>query len=183
MNDSINCLFTITLVSIRLLILHQINVNMKLATGQQAPDFLMYDTDKQAVRLSEQQGKNVLLLFFPFAFTSTCTAELCATRDDIAFYQNVNAQVYGISVDAPYSLKVFKEEQQLNFPLLSDFNKTVSETYGCIYDRWGMELKCVSKRSAFVIDKNGCIQYAEILENAGEIPNFEAIKKVLESLS
>jgi len=166
-----------------ILILHQIYLNMKLDIGQQAPDFLMYDTDKQAVRLSEQNGKNVLLLFFPFAFTSTCTAELCATRDDIAFYQNVNAQVYGISVDAPYSLKVFKEEQKLNFPLLSDFNKTVSETYGCIYDRWGMELKGVSKRSAFIIDKDGIIRYAEILENAGAIPDFEAIKKVLETLN
>jgi peroxiredoxin len=156
---------------------------MKIEIGQQAPDFLMFDTDKQAVRLSELKGKNVLLLFFPFAFTSTCTAELCATRDDISFYQNMNANVFGISVDAPYSLKVFKEEQKLNFPLLSDFNKTVSETYGCIYDRWGMELKGVSKRSAFIIDKDGIVRYAEILENAGELPNFEAIKSTLESLN
>jgi glutaredoxin-dependent peroxiredoxin len=156
---------------------------MKIEIGQQAPDFLMFDTDKQAVRLSELKGKNVLLLFFPFAFTSTCTAELCATRDDISFYQNMQADVFGISVDAPYSLKVFKEEQKLNFALLSDFNKTVSETYGCIYDRWGMELKGVSKRSAFIIDKAGIVRYAEILENAGELPNFEAIKSTLESLN
>ena len=155
---------------------------MKIETGQAAPDFLMYDTDKNPVRLAELKGNNVVLLFFPFAFTSTCTKELCATRDDIAFYGNVQAMVFGISVDAPYSLKVFKEQQHLNFPLLSDFNKTVSETYGCIYDRWGMELKGVSKRSAFVIDKNGIIQYAEILENAGDIPNFDAIKSTLESL-
>lgn len=155
---------------------------MKIEIGQQAPDFLMYNTEKEAVRLSEQQGKNIVLLFFPFAFTSTCTAELCATRDDIHFYQNVNADVYGISVDAPYSLKVFKAEQQLNFDLLSDFNKIVSETYGCIYDRWGMELKGVSKRSAFVIDTKGIIQYIEILDNAGEVPDFDAIKKVLETL-
>lgn len=156
---------------------------MKLTPGQLAPDFLMYDTDKQAVRLSELQGTPVVLLFFPFAFTSVCTAELCSTRDDIAFYNNLNARVFGISVDAPYALKVFKEQQQLNFPLLSDFNKTVSETYGCIYDRWGMELKGVSKRSAFVIDKHGVVQYAEILENAGEQPNFEAIKNCLNALS
>lgn len=156
---------------------------MKLEIGQQAPDFLMFDTDKQPVRLSELQGSNVVLLFFPFAFTSTCTVELCSTRDDIAFYNNVEAKVFGISVDAPYSLKVFREEQKLNFPLLSDFNKTVSETYGCIYDRWGMELKGVSKRSAFVIDKSGKIQYAEILENAGELPNFEAIKNCLSGLA
>ncbi|HMZ90611.1 MAG TPA: redoxin domain-containing protein, partial [Chitinophagales bacterium] len=156
---------------------------MKIENGQQAPDFLMYDTDKQPVRLSALKGENVLLLFFPFAFTSTCTAELCATRDDIAFYNNMNAKVFGISVDAPYSLKVFREEQQLNFALLSDFNKTVSETYGCIYDRWGMELKGVSKRSAFIIDKEGIVRYAEILENAGELPNFEAIRSTLEQLN
>jgi peroxiredoxin len=156
---------------------------MKLEVGQQAPDFLMYDSDKQPVRLSNLRGDHVLLLFFPFAFTSTCTAELCATRDDIAFYQQMQAKVFGISVDAPYSLKVYKEQQQLNFPLLSDFNKVVSETYGTIYDRWGMELKGVSKRSAFIIDKQGIIQYIEILENAGEIPNFEAIRKTLEELN
>ena len=156
---------------------------MKFENGQQAPDFLMYDTDKQPVRLSALKGENVLLLFFPFAFTSTCTAELCATRDDIAFYNNMNAKVFGISVDAPYSLKVFREEQKLNFPLLSDFNETVSETYGCIYDRWGMELKGVSKRSAFIIDKEGIVRYAEILENAGELPNFEAIRSTLEQLN
>ena len=99
---------------------------MKLSPGQTAPDFLMYDTDKQAVRLSELQGAPVVLLFFPFAFTSVCTAELCSTRDDIAFYNNLNARVYGISVDAPYSLKIFKEQQTLNFSLLSNINKTVS---------------------------------------------------------
>lgn len=156
---------------------------MKIEIGQQAPDFLMYDSDKQPIRLSQLQGDNVLLLFFPFAFTSTCTAELCATRDDIAFYNNMQAKVFGVSVDAPYSLGVFKKEQNLNFPLLSDFNKVVSETYGCIYDRWGMELKGVSKRSAFIIDKTGIIRYAEILDNAGELPNFELIKSTLEELN
>jgi len=156
---------------------------MKIEIGQRAPDFLMFDTEKAPVRLSELKGENVLLLFFPFAFTSTCTAELCATRDDIAFYQNANAKVYGISVDAPYSLGVFKKEQNLNFQLLSDFNKTVSESYGCIHDRWGMELKGVSKRSAFIIDKNGIVQYAEILENASEQPNFDAIKQTLAVLT
>ncbi len=156
---------------------------MKIEIGQTAPDFLMFDTEKQPVRLSSLRGENVVLLFFPFAFTSTCTAELCSTRDDIAFYNNMKARVFGISVDAPYSLKVFAEQQGLNFPLLSDFNKTVSETYGCIYDRWGMELKGVSKRSAFVIDADGIVRYAEILDNAGELPDFAAIKACLEGLN
>jgi len=152
---------------------------MKIETGQPAPDFLLYDSDKNPLKLSDLKGRPVLLLFFPWAFTGTCTRELCATRDDIAFYNGVNAEVLGISVDSPYSLRVYKEQQQLNFKLLSDFNKIVSETYGCIYDRWGMELKGVSKRSAFVIDKDGIVRYTEILENASEIPNFEAIKQVL----
>ena len=155
---------------------------MKIETGQLAPDFQMYDTDKNPVRLSSQKGKNVVLLFFPFAFTSTCTAELCSTRDDIAFYDGVNASVFGISVDAPYSLKVFKQEQKINFPLLSDFNKIVMETFGCMYDRWGMELKGVAKRSAFIIDAQGIVQYIEILENASDLPNFEKIKEVLSGL-
>ncbi|MBK7036003.1 MAG: redoxin domain-containing protein [Bacteroidetes bacterium] len=152
---------------------------MKLEIGQQAPDFLMYDTDKNPFRLSEHKGTPFLLLFFPFAFTSTCTKELCNTRDDISFYNNINAKVLGISVDAPYSLKEYRNQQNLNFPLLSDFNKTVSETYGCLQDRWGMELKGVSKRSAFIIDGEGIIRYIEILEDAGKIPDFDAIKKVL----
>lgn len=155
---------------------------MKIEIGQPAPDFLMYDTEKAPLKLSELKGKNVLLLFFPWAFTGTCTKELCTTRDDIAFYNNMQAEVLGISVDSPYSLRVFKEQQNLNFKLLSDFNKIVSETYGCIYDRWGMELKGVSKRSAFLIDKEGIIRYVEILENASEIPDFDAIKKVLSEM-
>lgn len=156
---------------------------MKLSIGDRAPDFVMYDTDKNPVRLKELHGKNVLLLFFPFAFTSTCTKELCATRDDLAFYNNLNAEVFGISVDAPYALKAYKEQQELNFKLLSDFNKIVSETYGCLQDRWGMELMGVSKRSAFLIDKDGIIQYIEILENSSEIPNFIHIKSTLEHLT
>jgi len=155
---------------------------MQIMPGQMAPDFLMYDTEKQAVRLSELRGSNVVLLFFPFAFTSTCTKELCSVRDDIAFYNALKATVFGISVDAPYALKVFREQQNLNFALLSDFNKIVSETYGCIYDRWGMDLKGVSKRAAFVIDKDGLVQYAEVLEKAGDIPDFEAIQKILKTL-
>ena len=87
--------------------------------------------------------------------------------------------MYGISVDSPQTLAKFKEEQRLNFPLLSDFNKEVSAQYGCIYDAFIGWMKGVSKRSAFVIDKYGVVQYAEVLENAGEVPDFEAINKTL----
>ena len=155
---------------------------MKIETGKPAPDFSLFDTDKKKVNLTDFNDKNVLLLFFPQAFTSTCTKELCAVRDDISRYSNANAQVIGISVDSVFTLKKYKEDQQYNFPFLSDFNKDVSILYGTLYNEWILEMKGVSKRSAFIIDKNGVIQYAEVLEKAGDLPDFMAINQVLESL-
>ena len=156
---------------------------MQIEIGQAAPDFNLYDSDKIQVRLSDQKGHNVLLLFFPLAFTSTCTKELCSVRDNISWYNNVNARVFGISVDALHTLAKYKEEQQLNFTLLSDFNKDVSAAYGSLYEMFGYNMKGVSKRSAFVIDKEGIVRYAEVLENAGEIPDFKAIQQTLASLN
>ena len=156
---------------------------MSLEIGSRAPDFSLFDSDKNKVTLSDFAGKNILLLFFPLAFTSTCTKELCAVRDDISRYSNLNAQVIGISVDSVYALKKYKEEQQYNFLLLSDFNKEVSAMYGSLYDNWILGMKGVSKRSAFIIDKTGLIQYTEVLERAGDVPNFEAINEKLALLS
>ena len=156
---------------------------MKLETGKQAPDFSLYDSDKQLVTLSGLRGSPVVLLFFPLAFTSTCTKELCSVRDNIEWYNNVNAKVLGISVDALHSLARYKQEQKLNFTLLSDFNKEVSRKYDTIYETFGYNMKGVSKRSAFVIDKEGILQYAEVLEDASRIPNFEAIQETLGALS
>ena len=155
---------------------------MKIEIGQAAPDFTLYDSAKNKVTLSDYRGHNVLLLFFPLAFTSTCTAELCSVRDTISFYNNVNARVFGISVDSLHTLAKFKAEQNLNFPLLSDFNKVVSTAYGSIYEMFSYNMKGVSKRSAFVINKDGIVRYAEILENAGEQPNFKNITHTLEGL-
>jgi glutaredoxin-dependent peroxiredoxin len=152
---------------------------MKIEVGQNAPDFSLYDSDKNKITLSEYKGKQVLLLFYPQAFTGVCTKELCTVRDNIAQYENVNAQVFGISVDSVFTLGKFKSEQSLNFPLLSDFNKEVSEAYGALYENWIFDMKGVSKRSAFVIDEEGVVQYAEVLENAGDLPNFEAIEAAL----
>lgn len=145
--------------------------------GQKAPDFTLFNTEKQAVTLSDLKGKNVVLLFFPLAFTSTCTKELCGVRDDISNYANLDAVVLGISVDSLFTLGKFKEQEQINFDLLSDFNKTVSTAYQSIYESFVFEMQGVSKRSAFLIDKEGIIQYVEILENAGEIPNLDALKQ------
>lgn len=155
---------------------------MKIQVGQQAPDFTLYDNAKNKVTLSEYRGQNVLLLFFPLAFTSTCTKELCSVRDNISFYNNTNATVFGISVDSLHSLAKYKTEQNLNFSLLSDFNKEVSAAYDSLYERFGYNMKGVSKRSAFIVDKDGIIRYAEVLENAGEIPDFAAIHEILARL-
>lgn len=157
--------------------------DMNIQTGQAAPDFTLYNTTKTAVTLSEQKGKNVLLLFFPLAFTGTCTKELCSVRDNIAMYNDMNATVFGISVDSFATLDRFKTEQNLNFDLLSDFNKTASRSYGCLYDTFVLGMEGVSKRSAFVIDKEGVVKYAEVLESAGDIPNFDAIKECLSNLN
>ncbi len=150
--------------------------------GDEAPDFTLYDSDKNKISLSEQKQNNVLLLFFPLAFTSTCTAELCSVRDNISYYNHLNAKVYGISVDSVYTLARYKEEQRLNFSLLSDFNKVVSRSYDSIYEKFGFNMQGVSKRSAFLIDKEGRVQYAEVLENAAEQPNFKAISNKLEQI-
>lgn len=155
---------------------------MNIQTGQQAPDFNLFDTDRKEVSLSSLKGKNVVLVFFPLAFTSVCTAELCSLRDNFAVYNSLNAEVLGISVDSIFSLAKFKAEQNLNFKLLSDFNKEVSTAYGSIYEQFGFGMKGVSKRSAFVIDQEGIIRYAEVLEDAGKVPDFDAVQSALKSL-
>jgi peroxiredoxin len=156
---------------------------MKIEIGQEAPDFTLYNSEKENVTLSEQRGSNVLLLFFPLAFTSVCTAELCSVRDTMNKYESLNAKVFGISVDSLYTLAKYKQDQALNFPLLSDFNKEVSRKYDALYEKFGFEMQGVSKRAAFLIDKEGIVQYAEVLENAGEQPSFIAIQEHLERLS
>ncbi|MFN4286437.1 MAG: peroxiredoxin [Lacibacter sp.] len=156
---------------------------MSVTVGQKAPDFTLYNSEKEPVTLSSFAGKNVLLLFFPQAFTGVCTQELCSVRDDIARYNAANAQVLGISVDSVFTLARFKEDQHYNFPLLSDFNKEVSRLYGAIYEDWILGMKGVSKRSAFVIDKEGVVRYAEVLDNPGDLPNFEAINACLAGLA
>lgn len=148
--------------------------------GQPAPDFSLYDSDKNKITLSGLKGQKVLLLFFPAAFTGTCTKELCSVRDDISVYNDANATVFGISVDSVYSLAKYKVEQKLNFSLLSDFNKEVSTAYDCLYRTFSYEMKGVSKRSAFVIDRSGIVRYAEVLEKATDIPDFRLIQKTLE---
>ncbi len=154
-----------------------------LQIGDNAPNFTLFSSEKEKIQLSDLRGQAVVLLFFPLAFTSVCTAELCGVRDDIAFYDKLNARVLGISVDSPFTLAKFKEEQSLNMTLLSDFNKEVSAAYSSLYQDFVFDMHGVSKRSAFVVDKEGKIRYAEVLENAGEIPNLERVKEILSELA
>ncbi|CAF1541846.1 unnamed protein product [Rotaria sp. Silwood1] len=155
---------------------------MPIEVGQQAPDFTLYNTEKKEISLQDLTSKsNVVLLFFPLAFTGVCTKELCSTRDDISQFENLNATVIAISVDSLFSLGIFRQENELPFDLLSDFNKEVSQKYDSLYDQFPLfGLKGVTKRSAFVIDKQGIIRYAEILADAGKIPDFDKIKQTLE---
>lgn len=150
--------------------------------GQKAPDFTLVNTEKQPITLSTLKGQNIVLLFFPLAFTSVCTAELCTVRDNIAQYNQLEAKVFGISVDSLFTLGKFKEEQQLNFDLLSDFNKEAAQAYDTLYPEF-FGMKGVAKRAAFVIDVEGVVRYAEVLENAGDQPNFSEITKALEGIS
>jgi glutaredoxin-dependent peroxiredoxin len=156
---------------------------MNIQKGDNAPLFTLPDSDKKLVNLTDFKGKNVVLLFFPFAYTGVCTTELCGVRDHLHDYTDLNAEILAISVDSPFSLHHWKTEQQFNFTLLSDFNKTASTAYGSLYETFSVGLHGVSKRSAFVIDGNGIVQYAEVLEHAGEIPNLDAVKETLKSLN
>lgn len=156
---------------------------MSVQVGDQAPSFTLVSSDKKEVSLNDFNGQNIVLLFFPMAFTSVCTEELCNMRDNLKTYEALNANVLAVSVDSPFTLDKFKSEQGLNFPLLSDFNKEASRAYDSIYENFVFGLKGVSKRSAFVIDSDGVVRYAEVLDSAGDLPDFNAIQETLSKLN
>lgn len=152
---------------------------MAISKGDVVQDFTLQNSNGEQESLSDltNNGK-VVLLFFPLAFSSTCTEELCVTRDNMKLYNSLNASVAAISVDSFFVLKEFKKANNLNFTLLSDFNREVSDRFDIIYDDF-YGLKGVPKRAAFVIDENLHVEYAEVLEDSSELPNFRAIQKVL----
>lgn len=155
---------------------------MNIQTGQTAPSFSLFNTEKQEVSLGNFKGKNVLIHFFPLAFTSVCTEQLCNARDNMEIYTQLNCAVLGISVDSLFSLGEFKKQQNLSFDLLSDFNKEVIQLFGIEIEEFAFGMKGVSKRAAFVIDKEGIVRYAEVCPSPGDQPNYGAIKEVLEGL-
>lgn len=156
---------------------------MSLKVNTKAPDFTLQNTKGDKVTISNFQEKtNLVLLFFPLAFSSVCTKELCTTRDNMKLYEALDTKVIGISVDSFFCLGEFKKSENLNFTLLSDFNKEVSKNYDSLYeDYYGM--KGVSKRATFVIDRQGIIKYKEILDDAGDLPDFKNIQKTLSDLN
>lgn len=155
---------------------------MPLTTDQPAPDFTLPNTENQPVSLSSHKGQPVVVLFFPLAFTGVCTEEMCTMRDNMGQYDGLNAQVFGISVDSPFTLAKFKAEQDLNFPLLSDFNKAAAKDFDVLYETFH-GLNGVAKRSAFVVDAEGKVAYAEVLEDAGDQPDYHAIQQTLRGLA
>jgi glutaredoxin-dependent peroxiredoxin len=156
---------------------------MAIAVGTSAPDFKLFNSDKQEVSLSSLKGAPVVLHFFPAAFTGVCTTQLCTVRDDLSYYNNMNVKVFGISVDSLFVLGKFKEEQNYNFELLSDYNKDASTAFDVLYDVFpAFGMKNVAKRAAFVIDAVGNVAYAEECPTPGDLPNFGAIKACLDGL-
>jgi peroxiredoxin len=160
---------------------------MALKVNDNAPDFTLKgfanpeSTQLEEFNLAKYRGqKNVVLLFFPLVYTPVCTTEMCGIRDTISQYNDLKAQVIGVSVDNPFAQKAWAKENKLNFPLISDFNKSVSSAYGALYEDL-IGFKGVSKRSAFVIDKTGKVRYAAVNEDAKQLPDFAAIQTALKA--
>lgn len=154
---------------------------MALSIGDPAPDFLLYDDNASEWSFSSQDGRKVVLLFFPGAFTSTCTIELNTVNNDLASYEDLGADIVGISTDSPFALAEFKQVNDFQFPLLSDHDAVVSERYGAKFNRdfTAMGLDRISRRAAFVIDELGILQYVEVLDDPGREPDYGAIKSAL----
>jgi len=155
---------------------------MTLEIGTSAPNFTLKTKTPDGlndVTLSDHQGKsNVVLLFFPFAFTGVCMEEACSVRDDLKAYEALNAKVYGISVDSPFAQEAMATKENLNFSLLSDFNKSVSQDYGVLYEDF-IGFHGVSKRSAFVVSKEGNIVFSWSSDDPKQLPDFNKIKEAL----
>jgi peroxiredoxin len=155
---------------------------MAIDVGQVAPDFTLVNQDREPVSLRASRGRPVVLLFFPGAFSATCTAELCRFRDDMGALNRADAQVYGISVDTFFALKAFQAHERLTFPLLSDFNKEVIRRYG-VFNEDMIGLKGIAKRSVFVLDRDGVVRYREVLEDARNEPDYERVLGAVEALT
>lgn len=155
---------------------------MALTVGSKAPDFTLFNTEKKEVSLKDFAGRLLVINFFPAAFTGVCTAQLCSNRDELSYYNNIGAAVVGVSVDMPFTLGVFKSQNNINFDLLSDFNKTMIRDYDMYLEDFTLGLKGVAKRGVTVVDGSGTVVYAEETANPGTQVNFAALKEALGKL-
>ncbi|HEY6166446.1 MAG TPA: redoxin domain-containing protein [Verrucomicrobiae bacterium] len=158
---------------------------MPIAIGSKAPDFSLKSKTASGlvdVKLSNNFGqKNTVLLFFPLAFTGVCTTEMCDITAGLSAYTGLNADVIGVSVDSPFAQEAWAQKEKIGITLASDLNKETAKAYGTLLpDLVG--LGAVSARAAFVIDRNGVVQYAEQTPTPKELPNFAKVKETLATL-
>jgi peroxiredoxin len=153
---------------------------MTVSAGAHAPDAMVFKAPRQPVRLSELYGNTTVLLFFPMAFSSTCTEELCTMSSDLARYESLGANVYGISVDSPYVNQRYAKDYDVKFPILSDFNKEATAAFGVLSDLG--DLRGVSRRSAFVIDDTGVVRYSWLSDNPGDLPPFAELERAVQTI-
>ena len=145
--------------------------------GDSIPDFQLPDADSNSVNISTYKGKKTVLVFYPAAFTGVCQAELCNFRDNLSKFNDVNALVIGISVDYPFSVKEFKEKNNIPFLLLCDYNKTVIKQFGIEYQNFlDLDGYTVATRSVFIIDEKGIVQYKWLADNPGQEPDYQEIQ-------
>lgn len=156
---------------------------MAAEVGQAAPDFTLFDSNKQPTKLSDSKGQNVVLAFFPGAFTGVCTTEMCTFRDRFDAFNSMNAQVFGISVDGIFAQKAFSDANSLNFPLLSDYKREAGSAYGVSLPNFaGMDGYTASERAVFVVDKEGVIRFKWVGENPGKEPDYDEVQKQVDQL-
>ena len=155
---------------------------MPADVGSIAPDFTLVNQDREPVTLSRLRGRPVVLAFFPAAFSSVCTKELCTFRDGMSALEQAKAQVLGISVDSFFALKAFHDQQGFKFALLSDFNKQVIRDYG-VFNEDMIGLKGIAKRAVFVLDAHGVVRYREVLEDARNEPDYQKVYDTLASMA
>ena len=156
---------------------------MTTQVGQKAPDFTLVDTALKPRSLKDFQGKTTVLAFYPAAFTGVCTKEMCAFRDSLSQLNSIGAQVVGISTDTPFSNKAFAEQNGLNFPLLSDYNRETIKAYGIAFpDLAGLKGLTVAKRSVFVLDKQGTVKYAWVSEDPKKEPDYTEVARVAQAI-
>ncbi|MCJ7456855.1 peroxiredoxin [Candidatus Bathyarchaeota archaeon] len=153
---------------------------MSVEEGREPPDFSLPDQDRKQRALKDFLGKKIVLAFFPGAFTSVCTKEMCTFRDSIQALNSLNAQVVGISVNDPFTNKAFAEANKLQFPILSDYTRETVRKYNVFHDNFaGLAGYTAAKRSVFVLDDDGIVRYRWVSDDPGKQPDYDAIKKVL----